>query len=92
MCIRKFWFEFSEDSDAPLPLGVKLGCGISAYNYDDALGIVKRLVFEGKSLPPLARKVKDVDISILDKNHVLPNMGDVLQRGVWFPLGYDEPE
>jgi len=90
MNIRKFWFEFSEICDKPLPLGLKLGCGISGYDYDDALDIAKRVIFEGKSLPPLSKEIKDVDISKLDENHIRPNMGNALQRGVWYPLGYTE--
>lgn len=90
MVVRRFWFEFSENSERPLPLGLKLGCGISGYDYDDAVDIARRVIFEGKTIPPLSNKVEDVDISQLDKNHVRPNMGDFLQRGVWYPLGYSE--
>ena len=25
----------------------------------------------------------------LDPNHVVPNMGNILKRGVWFPKGYE---
>jgi len=29
--------------------------------------------------------VPDVDIRTLDQNHVVPNMGVVTSRGVWYP-------
>jgi hypothetical protein len=32
--------------------------------------------------------VEDVDVSTLDRGHVLPNMGSVLVREVGFPFGY----
>jgi hypothetical protein len=25
----------------------------------------------------------------LDQKHVVPNMGNIFIRGVWFPLGYE---
>jgi hypothetical protein len=28
------------------------------------------------------------DMRQLDQNHVVPNMGNWFERGVWFPLGY----
>jgi hypothetical protein len=70
-------------------MGVRLGCGVSAYDYDDALQIVEVNVFTGQPLPTIAREVSDVDISELDDKHVRSNMGDVLRRGVRFPLGYE---
>lgn len=89
MALRRFWIEFSIDVDTPLPAGVGLGCGVSAYDYDDALRIIRSRVFEDRSLPKIWRNIEDVDVSELDASHVRPNMGDVLRRGVWFPLGYD---
>jgi hypothetical protein len=29
-------------------------------------------------------------VSILDQKHVLPNVGMVNVRGIWFPQGYEE--
>ena len=31
---------------------------------------------------------EDIDVRALDPNHVLPNIGNVTSRGIWFPLGY----
>lgn len=89
MDLRRFWFEFSDDTGKPLPIGVGLGCGVSAYDYDDAIQIIQSAVFEGKPLPVISTSIADVDVSELDVNHVRSNMGNVLQRGVWFPLGYE---
>jgi len=39
----------------------------------------------------LASQVKPVrDASELDQGHVVPNMGNWLRRGVWYPLGYEK--
>ena len=89
MALRRFWFEFSGDATKRLPAGVAYGCGVSARDYDDALQLIQSKVFEGNPLPETIREIADVDVSELDQNHVRPNMGDVLRRGIWFPLGYD---
>lgn len=86
--IKRFWFKFSELQKQSLPLGIHHGCGLSAYNYDDAIVLLKEKVFESSELPPIENMIEDVDVSTLDSGHVLPNMGDVTVRGVWFPLGY----
>jgi hypothetical protein len=39
-------------------------------------------------LPQVAVMIQDVDVSRIDEQHVLPNMGNVLERGIWFPLGF----
>jgi len=86
--IRRYWFEFSKLKKTSLPLGVSNGCGLSAYNYDDAIELLKEKVFENEELPLIENVSEDVDVSTLDSGHVLPNMGNVTVRGVWFPLGY----
>jgi hypothetical protein len=32
--------------------------------------------------------IEDIDIATLDPKHVLPNMADPSQPGIWFPVGY----
>ncbi|MDO8388733.1 MAG: hypothetical protein Q7T13_20335 [Polaromonas sp.] len=81
--LQRFWFSFE---DLPPYSSLRSGCGVTAYDYDDAVEILKEKVFS-QALPNLA-VIEGVDIHTLDKNHVLPNMGLVTQRGVWFPLGY----
>jgi hypothetical protein len=81
------WFNF-EKFGRPIPL--TLGCGVTAYDHDDALNILRERVFAGKELPAIVGCIEDMDISALDQKHVAPNMGLVTIRGVWFPQGYDE--
>jgi hypothetical protein len=42
----------------------------------------------GEPLPTISRIVPDMDVSTLDQNHVIPNMGVVVWRGIWFPLAF----
>lgn len=81
--LRRYWFEF-EHFDHPMALN--MGCGVTARDYEDAVRILQERVFAGQPLPRIARVHQDVNIQDLDKDHVLPNMGNVAQRGVWFPL------
>jgi hypothetical protein len=85
--MKRYWIEF-ENID--LPPGIKIGCGVTAYNYDDAMSLIALRVFKNKTLPKIMKAIENVDVSDLDKNHVLPNMSPPNLRGVWFPLGYQE--
>lgn len=85
--LRRYWFIFPK-SAKPSPLNI--GCGVTAYDYDDAIDLLRQRVFNGGE-PSVAEVIADVDVSTLDKRHVLPNMGSTVVRGVWFPLGYGPP-
>lgn len=85
--LRRYWIEFYPSTEQP-PLGLRLGCGVTAYDESDALGLIQTRVFGGAPLPDIAQITPDVNISTLDEKHVRPNMGVCSRRGVWFPLGY----
>lgn len=89
MKLHRFWFEFDLSNEDNPPAGTLLGCGVSAYDYDDAISLLKKRVFNDAELPKITKEIKDVDVSTLDQNHVLPNMGMVTNRGIWYPLGYE---
>lgn len=74
--------------DEPHPIGVLIGCGVTAHNYEDAIMLLRQRVFTHDPLPTITRVVADVDISTLDADHVLPNMGIPSERGIWYPIGY----
>lgn len=82
--LKRYWFVF-EKFDHPTPLN--FGCDVTAHNYQDALAIMRDGLFHGQA-PPVKDSVEDVDISRLEAKHVLPNLGNVLVRGIWFPAGY----
>lgn len=83
-----FWFKFEE-----LPqLGIaNLGVGVSAYNHDDAIALFRERMFGPNGPPAIEQCVEDVSLDDLEKNHVLPNIGAVHVRGIWFPQGYELP-
>ena len=86
--LKRYWFRFSAQDFSSL----SLGCGITAYSYDDAVSILERVVFAGVQAPEITDVVEEVDVSTLDENHVIPNMGICVDRGVWFPQGYGGSE
>ena len=85
----RFWFEFNlKFGDKNIPPGTLMGCGITAYNYEDALFLLQEKVFKNR-LAPIKNVVENIDVSTLDAGHVLPNMASPNLRGIWFPLGYN---
>jgi hypothetical protein len=84
----RFWFELDLSFEKPHPPGTLMGCGITAFDLNDALSILNTKVFKGYAQPKIKNIKENVDIRTLDQYHVVPNMGVVIYRGVWFPLGY----
>lgn len=85
MRLRRFWFTFRSPPRFS-PLG--MGCGVTAQSREEATQILTSTVFAGCSVPIIDSVVEDIDVRTLDQNHVVPNMGQVASRGVWFPLGH----
>ena len=73
--LRRFWF--------PLPIG--FGVGVTAASEAEARELAE--VVRARYFPDAALEavVADVDIRSLDQAHVVPNMGLVVHRGVWYP-------
>ena len=86
--MRRFWIEFESPSgDHNHSWISRAACGVTASDSEDALSLLKEHIFPN-GLPKIAILLQDVDVSTLDKGHVLPNMGNVLVRGIWYPLGF----
>ena len=86
--MHRYWFEFEQSPSFPLPIGLSLGCGVTAKNLDDAENILREHIFFGKPFPKVLNFIEDVDLNALDQGHIIPNMGNHFLRGIWFPLGY----
>jgi hypothetical protein len=67
-----------------------LGYGVTAYNLEDALGLLRDRVLGGHA-PRIESVIENVDVSTLDEGHIRPNMEAPTFRGVWFPRGYADP-
>ncbi len=88
MRLRRYWLTFDLSIDDPHPIGVLPGCGVTAYDRDEALRLVRQHVFARHPFPQLKSLVEDVDVSSLDPGHVRSNMENPVERGIWFPRGY----
>ena len=82
--LTRDWFEFDWAEHEPPP-GARMGCGVTAYSYDDAVIILRDRLFDSAKLPPVTRVRENVDVTTLDQGHVIPNMDPPNWRGVWFP-------
>lgn len=87
MTLHRYWIEFATSSGVELPLGTRLGCGVTARDYDAAVELIRERLFDG-STPPVQSVIEDIDVSTLDPGHVRPNMGSPVAPGIWFPMGY----
>ena len=85
----RYWFQFDVASSFGFPAGIAIGCGVTAYDYEDAIKLLDEKVFNGIKRPNFSKVIENVDIRSLDQGHVIPNMKAPVFRGVWFPLGYE---
>ena len=86
--LRRFWFKFS-----PMPFNaLNVGCGVTARDKNDAIKLVRELVFADQHMPGILEIIEDVDVSALDSKHVRPNMGTCSGRGIWYPVGFRKPD
>ena len=86
--MKRFWFEFEISSLESLPFGIRTGCGVTAFNEQEAISLIESKIFKSKSMPRIIKIVEDIDISQLDSKHVLLNMSSPANKGIWFPTGY----
>tara|TARA_R110002049_G_scaffold1062_1_gene7947 strand:+ start:4392 stop:4637 length:246 start_codon:yes stop_codon:yes gene_type:complete len=73
--LRRFWFDTEKG----------LGVGVTAYDRNDAESIVRENQLAMSFRPNFQECVEDIDVQKLDQGHVIPNMGVVVDRGIWFP-------
>jgi hypothetical protein len=85
--MNRYWIEFDAAKQS-LPIGSQRGCGVTAHNIADAKVLLSEKMFNQAPIPDFKRCIENVDISTLDQNHVVPNMGNIFERGIWFPQGY----
>jgi len=65
-----------------------LGFGVTAWSLHDALHIIRALGYE-RYLPEDCSMLsvrEGVMVAELDQQHVVPNMGPIAVRGMWFPF------
>jgi hypothetical protein len=91
--LHRYWFEFEKpdspgsDKDFALVSWPPFGCGVTAYDYDDAMALMKQLVFTDDPLPKITSVVQNVDMNVLlnENNHIGPYCSCAAWRGIWWP-------
>ena len=82
--LTTYWIEFEG-----WRWGLSLQVGVTAYSLDDAKFLLKEKYFEaifGEVETPQIKKVtENIQFKDLDQNHIVPNMGPITERGVWYP-------
>ena len=81
----RYWFEFDKESTTEVPMELGLGCGVTAYDYNDAVSLIREIMLDNTPLPKIKRVVANVDIRTLEINHVQRGMGICVWRGIWWP-------
>lgn len=76
--MQVFWIELAEPSPAN---GTGIGVGVTAIDIDDAEVLLQEAF--GHCDIASARAINSMDD--VEQNHVRPNMGNFLVRGIWFP-------
>jgi len=86
--LKRYWLIVSADD--------KLGprnFGVTALTIDQAKSLLKTTLTNiawqhiSKEVIDKAEVIEDIDVSTLDEDHVLPNIGVVSRPGIWFPNG-----
>jgi hypothetical protein len=92
--LRRYWLRFAitkADFNNPTRRWNPLlagGVGVSAWDLDDALVIVRDWLFGGEELPPLTEIFVDVNVSTLWEEGAFFRggfLGVPVWRGVWYP-------
>jgi hypothetical protein len=77
--MQPYWIKIEQQ---PVPTFLNLGVGITARNEADARQLFVR-EFGNEYIIESISRVERVDQ--LEQNHVAPNIGNMLVRGIWFP-------
>ena len=84
--IKRYWFIL----DPTFRFGTR-NIGVSAYSLDHAKSIIVQNIHNiswlklRENLIDDCEVIENIDVTLLDQNHVLPNIGAVCFLGIWHP-------
>ncbi|MEM9528115.1 MAG: hypothetical protein AAGA31_16000 [Bacteroidota bacterium] len=81
--MKKFFIEF-DDNDTLFRF-----VGVTGWTKEDALNLIQDNILKGGSTPNIKSMKEITSLNELDHHHVLPNIGEFVSRGIWFPQGYE---
>ena len=74
---KTYWIE--------APATHTLGLGVTGFSRDDAFQLLSASGYDLRSDDPSVRITEGIQVADLDQSHIVPNMGPIVFRGVWFP-------
>ena len=77
--LTPYWIELDSYS------GLASFVGVTAYSMDDVTLLLKDQLFRKEEMPRIKNLIENIHFKDLDQNHVVPNMGPITERGVWYP-------
>ena len=77
-CLTAYWINPGNPTNT-------LGYGVTAFSVSDAVRMLRAAGITVPDDPTLLVVRENVSFAELDPNHVVPNMGPMVVRGVWFP-------
>jgi hypothetical protein len=63
-----------------------LGFGVTAFSLADALRLIEDAGYELPDDRTTLHVTADIRTSDLDQSHIVPNMGPIVVRGMWYPF------
>jgi hypothetical protein len=63
-----------------------LGFGVTAFSLVDALHIIEDAGYDLPKDRSILRITEGIRVDDLDEHHIVPNMGPIVVRGMWFPF------
>jgi hypothetical protein len=60
--------------------------GVTAWSLADGLRIIQSWGYDLPDDPGLLAIKEDVKVADLDQGHIVPNMGPIVVRGLWYPF------
>lgn len=87
--LTRYWFEFQRTKNV-IAHGVQIGCGVTAFDYPDALQLLQVKMLKDDGIPEILNCLENVDIRTLDQGHVIPNVWPPTERRIWYPLFYHD--
>jgi len=89
--MKLYWLDVSKSPFWPDGgFGAAFGYGITAHDEADAVALLEDH-FTDRGSPfhkELVTSIRSVnDLAEIEQNHVRPNMGNHLRRGIWYPQG-----
>lgn len=87
--LKTYWIIFPENLELPF------GVGVAAMSVDDMFFLIEREGIDWHKHASKTEIKEDISIADLDQSNIVPNIGPMQFRGVWYPcqnIGYGAPK